>query len=349
MSNNQRTYIIAEAGVNHNGDVNLAVKLVEAAAEAGADAVKFQTFCPEKLASPFAQKAAYQNVNTKKDESQLEMLKKLTLSHQDFLKLKAHCDRNSITFLSTPFDADSVDFLIQNMKLPIIKIPSGEITSAPLLLQIAQSKVSVILSTGMSTLGEIEQALGVLAFGYLNSNEKPSKDAFMHAYTSNEGQHQLKQKVTLLHCTSAYPAPFTSINLRAMDTLKSAFDLPVGYSDHSSGISVPIAAVARGAVLIEKHFTLDRALPGPDHQASLESDMLKKMVESIREVELSLGEPIKKATDQELETKAVARKSLVADQRIKSGDFFTKENVSIRRPGDGVSAIRYWDYIGRQA
>lgn len=347
--NNQHTYVIAEAGVNHNGDIKLALQLIDAAKEAGADAVKFQTFCTEKLVSALAPKANYQKKNTDANESQFDMLKKLELSFEDHLILKAYCEKNEIAFLSTPFDPISADFLLNILKLPILKIASGEIATAPLLLQIAKARPSIILSTGMSTLGDIEQALAVIAFGYLHCDEKPSTSAFMRAYYSAEGQQMLKEKVSLLHCTSDYPADINSINLRAMDTIKSSFNLPVGYSDHTVGISIPIAAVARGATIIEKHFTLDRALPGPDHKASLEPDELKSMVMAIRAVECALGSTLKFPTQKELETKLVARKSIVAGKSIKKGEILTEKNICLQRPGSGISPVHYWDYIDRVA
>lgn len=347
--NNPKTTIIAEAGVNHNGDIKLALALIDVAAEAGADVVKFQTFSAEKLASCSAPKAIYQKKNTNAQESQVEMLKKLELSEDEHFLLKNHCEKKNIAFLSTPFDADSADFLLKKMALSTIKISSGELTTAPLLLQVARYQPNIVLSTGMATLGEIEEALGVLVFGFLNVTDKPSKKAFMKAYYSDEGRKKLREKITLLHCTSDYPAQFDDINLRVMDTLKLAFDLPVGYSDHSIGIAVPIAAVARGAAIIEKHFTLDRTLPGPDHKASLIPDELKLMVQSIREVERALGHSIKIPSARELETQLVARKSLVATQSIVMGESFTKENISIQRPGSGISPLHYWQYLEKEA
>ncbi|MCX7121848.1 MAG: N-acetylneuraminate synthase [Gammaproteobacteria bacterium] len=344
--NKPKTTIIAEAGVNHNGNINLALQLIDAAAEAGADVVKFQTFCAEELVSTSAPKANYQLRSTDPAESQYEMLKKLELTHEQHYFLKKHCEKRNIAFLSTPFDSISADFLLDKMKLNTIKISSGEITTAPLLLQIARYQPNTILSTGMATLGEIEDALAIIAFGFLNTNEAPSTEAFIKAYASIEGQIKLKQKVTLLHCTSDYPAKFDAIHLRAMDTLKSAFDLPVGYSDHSMGIAVPIAAVARGATVIEKHFTLDRSLPGPDHLASLEPLELKNMVKSIREVECALGSTLKIPTQSELEIKNVARKSLMAAKTIIKNELFTEKNLSMQRPGIGISPMRYWDYLG---
>lgn len=343
------TYIIAEVGVNHNGNLKLAFQLIDAAVASGADSVKFQTFLPEKLASANAPKAAYQKNKTDYNESQLEMLRKLALSKKDYSILKAYCEEKNIEFLSSPFDLDSASFLLDDLKLTCIKIPSGEITTAPLLLHIARYEPNIILSTGMSTLGEIEEALAVLAFGLTQSTEKPSKNAFMKVYASEFGQTQLRKKVTLLHCTSDYPAQFHCINLRAMDTLQSAFNLPVGYSDHSIGITVPIAAVARGATVIEKHVTLDKSLTGPDHKTSLEPDELKNMVEGIRTVERAMGNPIKAMTSEELDTKNVARKSLVATQVIMRGELFTKNNMDAMRPGTGISAMHYWQYIGKKA
>lgn len=341
------TYIIAEAGVNHNGDINLALQLIDIAVDAGADAVKFQTFCTDGLVSIHAPKASYQKQGTDDAESQYEMLKKLELNDTQHFILKAYCEKCGITFLSTPFDSISAHFLLNQLKLKIIKIASGEITNAPLLLQIAKSNVDIILSTGMSTLGEIEQALAIIAFGYLQSSENPCISAFMKAYALCEMQKKLKEKVTLLHCTSNYPAEFNEINLRAMNTLKSAFGLRVGYSDHSMGISVPIAAVALGASIIEKHVTVSRMLPGPDQHASLEPPELKNMITAIREVEFALGNDLKIPMQSELEIKKIARKSLVASESIRQNDIFTEKNLSVRRPGHGISAMEYWNYVGK--
>lgn len=347
--NNQKTFVIAEAGVNHNGDINLAFQLIDTAKKAGADAVKFQTFSADALVSKTAPKAAYQRRNTDSAESQYVMLKKLELSDEVHQKLKSYCDEIGIQFLSTPFDTISADFLLNSMKLKTIKIASGEITTAPLLLQIARKNPDVILSTGMASLGEIEQALSILAFGYLNVDKQPSVSAFMEAYYSDEGQQKLKEKVSLLHCTSDYPAEFDCVNLRAMDTLQSAFGLPVGYSDHTQGIAIPIAAVARGASIIEKHFTLSRLMPGPDHKASLEPTELQNMITAIREVEAALGKSQKMPTTKELDTKTVARKSLIASRQIKRGEKFSDENIVLQRPGSGVSPVLYWEYLKRTA
>lgn len=343
------TYIIAEAGVNHNGDLKLALQLIDVAVAGGADAVKFQTFFPEKLASMNAPKAVYQKNSMDGDESQLNMLRKLSLSKKDYSTLKAYCEEKNIEFLSSPFDLNSVSFLLDDLKLTRIKIPSGEITTGPLLLHIAQSQVPVILSTGMSTLADIENALSVLAFGYTKQLGNPTLCSLLKAYRSTEGQQALREKVTLLHCTSAYPASLDNVNLRAMDTLRSAFNLSVGYSDHTEGVVVSIAAVARGATVIEKHFTLDKSLPGPDHKASLEPNELKNMVEGIRAVERAMGNSIKAMTTEELDTKNVARKSLIATQIIKCDELFSENNIDTMRPGTGISAMHYWQYIGQKA
>lgn len=342
------TYIIAEAGVNHNGSLDMAKKLVEVAAGAGADAVKFQTFKADKLVSRSAPKADYQSRTTAADESQHEMIRKLELDEAAHAALIEHCRACNIQFLSTPFDLESVDLLVGRFALPCIKIPSGDITNGPLLLKIALSGKAVILSTGMSTLGEIEDALGVLAFGYLGKGD-PSIKAFREAYCTAAGQAALNAKVTLLHCTTEYPAPFVDVNLKVMETLKSAFGLPVGYSDHTEGIVVPIAAVARGAVVIEKHFTLDRTLPGPDHKASLEPAELQEMVRAIRLVEQALGSGRKQPTPSELGNLAVARKSLLAACPIGAGEVFSTQNLTVKRPGKGLSPMNYWDLLGTAA
>ncbi len=346
---NSRVYIIAEAGVNHNGSLDLAKRLIEVAAEAGANAVKFQTFKADKLVSRAAPKAEYQIECTGAYETQHEMIRKLELDEAAHIVLASHCKSKGIEFLSTPFDLESLEMLVRKLDLSRIKIPSGDITNAPLLLEAARTEKPVILSTGMSTLGEIEMALGVLAFGYTVRDEPPSHAAFEKAYGSAMGRNALQDKVTLLHCTTEYPAPFTDINLRAMATLQQAFGLPVGYSDHTQGIAIPVAAVALGAVIIEKHFTLDKNLPGPDHKASLEPDGLKKMVRSIREVELALGSSIKQPVASELKNRPVARKSLVTARDVRKGETFTQDNLAIKRPGDGINPIRYWEWIGKIA
>jgi N-acetylneuraminate synthase len=344
-----KTFIIAEAGVNHNGSVALAKQLVDAAVEAGADAVKFQTFRAEKLVSMKAPKAEYQMKTTDAQESQYEMLKKLELDKHAHEELIEYCHKKGIQFLSTPFDLDSVDLLAQDFQLPLLKISSGDLTNAPLLLKAAQTGKSIILSTGMSTLGEIESALSVLAYGYLHQSAPSSFEECRQTYNTENAQKMLKEKVTLLHCTTEYPTPYHEVNLKAMDTLQHAFGLRVGLSDHTQGIAIPIAAVARGAALIEKHFTLDHTLPGPDHQASLDPSELKQMVKLIRQVEEAMGTPLKQPTKSEIKNKQVVRKSLVAAQNIQQGDVFTKESLAIKRPGNGISPFYYWNWLGKKA
>jgi len=346
----KKAYIIAEAGVNHNGSVEMAKKLVDVAVDAGADAVKFQTFKAENLVSKDAQKAEYQQKTTDIHESQYEMLKKLELTEDMHDTLAQYCRKCEIQFLSTPFDECSLNLLIERYDMPYMKIPSGEITNAPFLLKIAKKSKPVILSTGMSTLGEVEQALGILAFGYTAKSDcRPSIQGFYEAYISSVGQQALRENVTLLHCTTEYPTPLNEVNLRAIETLKNAFGLPVGYSDHTEGIAVPIAAVARGAVIIEKHFTLNRELPGPDHKASLEPNELKDMVFAIRQIELAMGDSLKLPTVSEMKNKQVARRSLVAINEIKKGEVFTQYNLGMKRPCDGIAPIYYWEWLGKFA
>ncbi|AZL83696.1 N-acetylneuraminate synthase [Aliivibrio salmonicida] len=344
------TLIIAEAGVNHNGDENLAFQLVDAAYHAGADIVKFQTFKAKNLVTEDAVQAEYQVTNTQKQESQLAMLSRLELSYDIHHQLVKHCESLGIEFLSTAFDSESLDFLVNDLGLTRLKIPSGEITNAPLVLEHARTGCDLIVSTGMATLSEIEAVLGVIAFGYVaDKTEEPSELAFQQAYASEQGQKALKKKVTILHCTTEYPAPMVEINLKAMDTLGRAFELPAGYSDHSAGITIPIAAVARGAVLIEKHFTLDQNMEGPDHKASLEPQELTAMVSAIRQVEVALGVGVKSPTVSEVKNKAVARKSLVAAKAIQQGDLITEDNLTIKRPGSGMSPYHYWALLNQPA
>lgn len=343
------TFIIAEAGVNHNGDISLAKQLIDIAANAGADAVKFQTFQAEKLVSRNAPKAQYQTQTTGTTESQFEMIRKLELSDLDHELLISHAQSRGIQFLSTPFDIPSLHLLTQRFGLKKIKIPSGEITNAPFLLEIARCAERIILSTGMSTLAEVEAALGVLAFGFTTDKAIPQRGDFEQAFASDQGQQELGDRVTLLHCTTEYPAPFMEVNLRAMDTLASAFGLAVGYSDHTPGIHVSLAAVARGARIIEKHFTSDRTLPGPDHQASLEPQELNQLVQQIREIEQALGDGIKRPTASEWKNREVARKSLVASRAIKASEVFTEENLTCKRPCTGVSPFSYWETIEQVA
>ncbi|MCM8542606.1 MAG: N-acetylneuraminate synthase [Lentisphaeraceae bacterium] len=339
--------IIAEAGVNHNGSIELAKKLVDAAFAAGADIVKFQTYKTEKLVTRKAAKAKYQE--SSEYESQFEMLKRLELSEECFREIQSYCESVGIEFLSTAFDFESLDFLVNDLSLKALKVPSGELSNAPLVLEHARTHCKLIVSTGMATLAEVERALGVIAFGLLDKLEQPSELAFRNAYISPSGQKLLKEYVSLLHCTSEYPAPVQSINLKSMDTLKYAFGLNTGFSDHSSGIAIPIAAAARGANIIEKHFTLSRDLPGPDHKASLEPHELKEMIHSIRSVEYSLGSSIKAPSLTELQNSLVAGKSLVAKIDIKAGENFSEENLITQRPGNGLSPYLYWEYLNKKA
>ena len=344
------TLVIAEAGVNHNGSAEMALALVDAAAAAGADVVKFQTFKSELVISTRAEKAEYQKATTGTGENQLEMVRKLELDHATHHKLVERARARGIEFLSTPFDAVSVEFLVATLGLKRIKIPSGEITNGPLIVDVASRQVPVILSTGMATIGEIETALGALAHGYLGKPPASRSPAdFRAAFRSSEGQAALQRNVVLLHCTTEYPAPDADCNLRAMDSMRAAFGLPVGYSDHTSGIAIALAAVARGAAVIEKHFTLDSKLPGPDHRASLEPDQLTAMVQGIRSIDAALGDGIKRPQQSELKNLPIARKSLVAARAIKRGERFSPENVTPKRPGTGLSPMMYWDVLGRPA
>jgi N-acetylneuraminate synthase len=341
------TYIIAEAGVNHNGSLEIAKELVKAAANAGADAVKFQTFSADRLAGTSAKMAEYQIKNTGILEPQINMLRRLELATEKFLTLQKYCRNLDIDFLSSPFDIETAQFLTSELKLECIKIPSGEITNGPFLLNIGQSNKSVILSTGMSTLEEIEQALDVLAYGYLNKPYPKSIKGIIGCGSSSSGSSILKEKVQLLHCTTEYPAPVESINLRAMDTIKHTFKLPVGYSDHSEGIAVSIAAVAMGATIIEKHLTLDKSMLGPDHKASIEPALFSEMVSAIRTIEGALGTNKKQPHKVELKNIRIARKKLVASQSIKKGSLFSTENLAAMRPGDGQSPMGFWDLVGQ--
>ena len=320
------TIIIAEAGVNHNGSLELAKQLVDRAVEAGADYIKFQTFKAANLVTKSAQQADYQKRNIGGgDSSQYQMLKKLELSQEEHLELIDYCQQRGIHFFSTAFDSDSVEFL-DSLHLGLWKIPSGEITNYPYIKQIAQKQGDVILSTGMSTSEDIQNAVDVLLrWG------------------------KTKDQITILHCNTEYPTPFEDVNLRAMQTIKERFGTQVGYSDHTRGIEVPIAAVALGAAVIEKHFTLDRNMQGPDHKASLEPDELKVMVSAIRNIEKALGSSEKKVTDSERKNIAIARKSIVAATNIKKGEIFTEENITVKRPGTGISPMRWEEVLGTKA
>jgi len=339
-----KTFIIAEAGVNHNGSYELAKQLIDVAHCAGADAVKFQTFRAEDLACTHAPKAEYQNRLIQDDVSQVAMLKSLELNDSAQRELQQYCKNKKILFLSSPFDLNSASFL-NALNLPMIKIPSGEITNFPLLFKIAKADKSVILSTGMSTLGDIESALSILACGYLQQAALTNQSEIENCYYSELGQAILKEKVSLLHCVTEYPAPFYEVNLNAIKTLQTAFGLRVGYSDHTMGIAISLGAVALGATIIEKHFTLDKALPGPDHQASLSPNELCDLVKGIREVELALGNGQKIPAKSELQNRSIARKSIVALKTIKKGDILTDNNIGCKRPGSGITAAKFYSYI----
>lgn len=315
--------IIAEAGVNHNGSFELAKKMVDAAKEAGVDYVKFQTFNPKKLVSKYAEKAEYQKETTGSDETQLQMLQKLTLTEDNFLSLRDYCREVGIGFISTPFDLDSIDFL-ETFDMDFWKVPSGEVTNLPYLEAIAKTKRKVVMSTGMCDMNEIQDAIEVL--------EKNGTT-----------------EITLLHCNTQYPTPYEHVNLNAMNSIKDALHKEVGYSDHTQGIEVPIAAVAMGATVIEKHFTLDKNMEGPDHKASLNPSELQQMVVAIRNIEQAIGNGLKEPSSSEMANKAVARKSIVASRSIKQGEVFSEENLTTKRPGTGISPMKWYEVIGKVA
>ncbi len=318
-----RIMVIAEAGVNHNGDLALAKEMIDAVGETGADIVKFQTFKAENAVSRFAAKADYQALTTGATESQLDMVKKLELLPEWHIELIECCHRAGVQFLSTPFDLQSIDIL-QDAGMPFWKIPSGEITNLPYLLKIAQTGKPVILSTGMCTLEEVRTTVEIL-----KSNGAGA--------------------ITVLHCTTEYPAPYADVNLRAMDTIRRELSVDVGYSDHTLGIEVPIAAVAMGATVIEKHFTLDKTMEGPDHRASLEPDEFRAMVRAIRNIEAAMGDGVKRVSPSEAKNMKIARKSIVANRDIKAGEVFTEENLAAKRPGNGISPMRWHEVLGQRA
>ena len=320
-----KTFVIAEAGVNHNGDPEIAKRMIDAAVSAGANAVKFQTFKADRITIRQAPKADYQIATTGKKETQFEMLKKLELDEASHKKLIDYCKRKGIIFLSTPFDNESIG-LLAGLGLDTFKVPSGEITNLPYLMKIGGMKKRIILSTGMADMKEIEEALAVLV-----------------------GAGTSREEITLLHCNTEYPTPFKDANLLAMVTMKNAFGLSVGYSDHTPGIEASIAAVALGAEVIEKHFTLDRNMEGPDHKASLEPYELRAMVKAIRNVEKALGAGIKRPSPSETKNRIIARKSIVAARSLKKGEVFTSENLDVKRPGTGINPMMWLDIIGKKA
>lgn len=362
------TYIIAEAGVNHNGSEQLAHKLVDAAADAGADAVKFQTFKASELATASVIKAEYQSKSETNDESQYQMLERLELAHGLHFDLKTHAEGRGIDFLSTAFDTGSLQFLVSELYLGTIKISSGELTNHPFLLMHARTGKKLILSTGMATMDEIESALAVLSFGFLMNSENPEESAttalhdhnseleipslkaFLKAYRSDQGKQLLKKCVTLLHCTSEYPTSMDNVNLRAMQTLGKRFGVAVGYSDHTLGITVAGLAVAAGAKVLEKHFTLDQSMPGPDHAMSLTPENLTMYVAAAREAELIMGCAEKTPTSGELQNRAIGRKVIVATSNITKGDVLSDANLGLKRSsGFGLEPCRYWELLGKKA
>ena len=320
-----KTLIIAEAGVNHNGDLALARQLVDVAADAGADLVKFQTFSADRLVTTYARKADYQNLTTDPGESQHTMIRRLELTRDMHEALIAHCKFRGIRFFSTGFDPESINLLVE-LGIDRFKVPSGEITNLPYLRHVGRYGMPVILSTGMATLGEIEAALEVL-----------------------EQAGTAREQVTVLHCNTEYPTPMADVNLRAMLTIRDAFGVAAGYSDHTLGIEVAVAAVALGATVIEKHFTLNRNLPGPDHKSSLEPAELKAMITAIRNIEQALGDGIKRTSASEAKNKPIARKSLVAACAIQAGEVFSVANLAVKRPGTGLSPMRWDEVLGRKA
>lgn len=344
----RKCYIIAEAGVNHNGDFAIACELVDRAADAGADAVKFQTFDAVKLASHLAPKAEYQKKTTEKHETQLEMLQKLELPREWHFELRDRAKSRGITFLSTAFDTESLNFLA-TLNMPFYKVPSGEITNGPLLWQFARQRKPLVLSTGMATLSEVEQALAVVAHAYHTDEEPRHIDEVWQGWSRHEWRQSLKDKITLLHCTSQYPTPMHEVNLSAMDTLLHAFGLQVGYSDHTEGVLVPIAAAARGAVLIEKHFTVDRNLPGPDHRASLEPMELTRMVDEVRAVSQALGDGSKSPQISEWDTRTAARQQVIVTRNIQAGEKFSRTDLATARSGHGLPPTALWGLIGTAA
>jgi len=349
MDTNNKVIVIAEAGVNHNGSLERAFEMIDVAADAEADYVKFQSFRADHLVTKTAAKAEYQKVQTNSQQTQYDMLKALELDNTMHQKILERCGEKGIAFLSTPFDHLNVNYLVEDCGLSLLKISSGDLTNPLILLEAARTNKKIIISTGMATMSEIENALSVLAFGYLNKDEQPSRDAFRVAWMSKIGRDAVKQNVVILHCTTEYPTPFQDVNLNAMRSIYEAFGVPVGYSDHTLGTAISIAAVALGAVVIEKHFTLDKSLDGPDHAASLEPDELNSLVSGIRAVEHGMGSTVKVPAESEVKNIAIARKSLVASAPIAKGTEFTDENITIKRPGTGLDPMMYWEMIGNKA
>lgn len=349
MTKRKPTVLVAEAGVNHNGSLAMALQLVDAAAESGADIVKFQTFKTESLVSKETPRAPYQTANTGVEGSQHEMLRALELSRDDHKVILERCRTRGIGFLSTPFDPASLWFLVKDLGLPLLKLGSSEVTNGPLLVDAGRSGSNIILSTGMATLADVRLALSAIAFGMLGQTLYPTARSLSASLSNASKSGLLRDRVTLLQCTTAYPTPPQDINLSAMRTMAETFKIPVGFSDHSEGYAITLAAVALGAVIVEKHLTLDRSLPGPDHLASIEPGTFAKMVRDVREVELSLGDGSKIAVASEMQNMPVARKSLVATVNIAIGAEFSEDNVAVMRPGTGRTPFDYWQVMGRAA
>lgn len=349
MSDESRTLVIAEVGVNHNGSLDMALELVDAAVSTGADVVKFQTFDTAALVTKSAPRADYQQKVTNSDAPQFEMLRALELDPDAHEALQQRCTEGGVEFLSTAFEHGSLEFLLE-LGMRRLKSPSGEITNGPLLLHMARAGLPIIVSTGMAGLADIESALAVLAFGMTApADAVPTAADLRGAFRSPRGQAALEQRITVLHCTSAYPAPLDEVNLRAMSTIEAAFGLPVGYSDHTLGTAVAVAAVARGATVIEKHLTLDRRLPGPDHAASLEPAEMTELVAHIRQVEQALGSTRKGPSRSETSTIEVARKSIVAARALTAGETFDRDALAVMRPGTGRSPMELWSLLGQAA
>lgn len=343
-----RVTVIAEVGVNHNGDSSLAIELVDASIEAGADVVKFQVFDPVQLVTPTAELAPYQ-AKSQGSGGQAEMLRGLTLTPEEFSAIAKQCKDRGGELLATPFDLDSLRFIVNELGVGRVKIGSGDLTNAPLIWSAAASRLPLILSTGMATLGEVEAALAVAGHGYVTEVEPRSLREAYDAFAEAETRAMLSESVTLLHCTTAYPAPFETVQLRAMDVLRDAFPLRVGFSDHTPGVAISIAAAARGATVIEKHITVDRSLPGPDHAASLTPDEFADLVRGVRAVEAALGDGWKALQKVEMQNREVARRGLVASRDIAAGATIAAGDLAARRPERGASPFRYWDLIGRSA
>lgn len=341
------SYVIAEIGVNHNGSIEMAKELIHAAKECGADCAKFQTFKADTLAKSDLVKAEYQQVTSGASETQYQMLKRLELKREDFFVLAEECKAAGIDFMSSAFDVDEAVFLLEKFGMPYFKVASGEISNGPLLFEAAKRGARVLLSTGMSNLADIQSALEILASGYLYPNQIPTEEFAKKAFV--KAQTVLQEKVTILHCVSQYPAPYEDLNLWAMRTISEQFRLPIGYSDHSDGHHAAIAALALGARVIEKHITLDKNLPGPDHKASNDIVEFKRFVKFIRSTELALGDGLKKPRESELPNRELIRRSLILRKPIKAGETISAEHLTSKRPGTGLSPLQYWEVLNRKA